>query len=645
MEVATFESEKAAQWDQESVAEGETSALAGTAGVQSPGNPQGMSNPASNYWSRNRGRGRGRGRGSDQRGGGIPRGLANADFNRGGSHPTSIRGGGSGRATSSTPQEGRLRDKKTGIDRPGRSSASQGITVKTVAWAKPPPLVTVAQKERSEEEAARIAAMKQYLRPPKADERFTAIGIYQWPLKATEPSKLLGDQLKDLNRLRTDWKIYIEWDAAKKCILIRSASPTGSGDIIEVMEGIRQATESARARSLTAAPLYIVAPPEFSVESTVLLATVDSVARSDGKKHLYDIRFCKQATTEQLKDYYPKMKEMAEINGERLHKELSTQLKLNKFFKNKMRMRINFGRLHLTHWQTSLSDCQQTFGEFVKMMGKRTRIASIFDNELDAQVVATLIQKIKTKTTMFLPFDGKLATLSDVEPVHIVLFTVETSSGKKYRIEADIDKVDGGYQSGCCRAFDIEERDPSLEIISMDIEKQVDWDLEIVRVTVSDKIYPSFESIVKNCLDKVGMRRHEGIFKGKVGERQDITGLCYPQVFAHAEPGLKILDTSLCSTYRYLTAGGYYCVELVMNRKWIGMDTRPEPTVASGVAVYHPNWDIDMDSIEHANYERSWPNDMSNFFPEKTKSSRGGLLGLTEVLEYMRRALSNPSLF
>jgi hypothetical protein len=92
-------------------------------------------------------------------------------------------------------------------------------------------------------------------------------------------------------------------------------------------------------------------------------------------------------------------------------------------------------------------------------------------DRLDAKVVATLVQKIKTKTTRFLPFDGKLAVLSDVEPVHIVNFTVATSSGKRYRIEADIDKVDGGYQSGCCRAFDIEERDPSLEIVSIDIEK------------------------------------------------------------------------------------------------------------------------------------------------------------------------------
>ncbi|KAM3081951.1 hypothetical protein ACMFMG_004411 [Clarireedia jacksonii] len=52
-------------------------------------------------------------------------------------------------------------------------------------------------------------------------------------------------------------------------------------------------------------------------------------------------------------------------------------------------------------------------------------------------------------------------------------------------------------------------------------------------------------------------------------------------------------------------------------------DTRPEPTMTSCVAVYHPNWDIDMDSIEHTNYERSWPEDMSNFFPEKTQSSSG----------------------
>jgi hypothetical protein len=313
-------------------------------------------------------------------------------------------------------------------------------------------------------------------------------GLYQWPLKTDRPETIFGEHLKDLDKLRTGWKVYVEWNAAKACILIRATSSTGSEDIIEVMEGIRQATESARAHSLTAAPLYIVMPPRFSCESTIVLATVDTVARSDGKKHLYSLRFCERADDEQLKDCYPKMKKMAETNEEKLQEELSTQLALNKLFKNKMRMRVNFGRVHLTHWQTELSDLRQTFAGFVKMMGKRTRIASVFEKEsvhilslgrknadmndrLDTKAVATVLQKIKTKTTMFLPYDGRLAALSDVEPVHIVIFTVETSSGKRYRIEADIDKVEGGYQSGCCRAFDIEERDPSLEIISIDIEK------------------------------------------------------------------------------------------------------------------------------------------------------------------------------
>ncbi|PQE24563.1 hypothetical protein CJF32_00007583 [Rutstroemia sp. NJR-2017a WRK4] len=266
------------------------------------------------------------------------------------------------------------------------------------------------------------------------------------------------------------------------------------------------------------------------------------------------------------------------------------------------------------------------------------------NDRLDAKVVATLVQKFKTKTTRFLPFDGKLAVLSDVEPVHVANFTVTTSSGKKYRIEADIDKVDGGYQSGCCRAFDIEERDPSLEIISIDIEKQVDWDLEIVRETVSDKMYPSFESLVKNCLDKDRMR-HERLFKANSEESQDRMGLYYPRIFAHPEPGLVILDTSLRSTYRYLTTGAFYCVELVMNRQWTEMDTKSEPRMTSGVSVYHTNWDADMESIEHTNYERDWKDDMSNFFPEKTQHSRGGLAGLTQVLEYMRGALSNPDSF
>lgn len=74
----SFESEKAALWDEESVVGGETSALAGTAGVRSPGKPQGMSDPQIDNGTRGSGRGRGRGRGSgrgnSQRANNITRG-------------------------------------------------------------------------------------------------------------------------------------------------------------------------------------------------------------------------------------------------------------------------------------------------------------------------------------------------------------------------------------------------------------------------------------------------------------------------------------------------------------------------------------------------------------------------------------------
>ncbi|PQE25534.1 hypothetical protein CJF30_00000248 [Rutstroemia sp. NJR-2017a BBW] len=288
---------------------------------------------------------------------------------------------GRGRGTDGRSREEAGRGNTTRGDKSGSSSVNQVAPRKAPAWAKPPPLVTVAQKDLSEEEAARAAAMKQFLKQPKADERFTAIGLYQWPRKSDVPAKIFGEQLKDLDKLRTGWRVYIDWNVARKCILIRATSPTGSEDVIEVMEGIRQAAESARAHSLTAAPLYIAVPPRSSAESTILLATVDTVARSDGKKHLYDIKFSEKATDEQLSECFAKMKKMVETNEDKLHNELSTQLALNKLFKNKMRMRVNFGRLHLTHWQTELSDSRQTFAGFVKMMSKRTRIASVFEKE------------------------------------------------------------------------------------------------------------------------------------------------------------------------------------------------------------------------------------------------------------------------
>lgn len=126
------------------------------------------------------------------------------------------------------------------------------------------------------------------------------------------------------------------------------------------------------------APIYIVATPQHSTESTLLVAQLDRVARSDGSKHVYDIKFSQQSSDEELKKQSRLNLSRERETARNIRTELSKSLNELKHLKDGMRMRVYFGELHLTHWQTVLTDGKQTYENFAKMM-KRTRTTGVFE--------------------------------------------------------------------------------------------------------------------------------------------------------------------------------------------------------------------------------------------------------------------------
>ncbi|KAB8289514.1 hypothetical protein EYC80_010674 [Monilinia laxa] len=639
--IATFESHAAAAWNTESEI-GDAEEVPTSANIVTTTNRVGMSATLvprglfrTNQTIRGRsngGRGRGggnrgvvRGRGIDSgvqgrgrradrnggrngsyRSGRGTRGDLSGNASRGGHHAVPT-GRGNGRSVESTPRGGCFRD-GTGLRaavpsvnhradseslcRPVVRARELGVNLST-GWAEPTRLLTDAHKEQLKFEAALCSNTKRFLQEPLDGEVFSAIGFYQWQLKEDNPQDLFRPQLKDLDHLKTTWRVYIDWNEAHNWFRIRAPSPAGQTEIIEVIRGIRHAVDSAHARAIMAATVYVVVPARYSINSTLLVALSDQFPRSDGAKHVYDIRFSKHSSDDELKNQIVSCSSKMEASVKEFRANLSKSLNELKHLKDWMQMQ--FRGLHED------------------------------DEAVDPQVVVYMMNKVRLNSDKFMVWSTLDYKLSEVKPRHVAVFIVQNSSGDMYQIEADIDKAHGGYQCGAVKVIEEDRRDKCMEIVTVDIEK-VDWNIEIISETAGTIIDSSFQDLVESCLQPFV---RTGLKAQLLEERQDKYNFTYPKIAPRSQPGLRVDKVTLQSIYRFKTITGGYCLEFTINRDWIGLNTVDEPEVSAGITMFHDQWDTEMESNEYSTADRDWQEDMSNFFPN------GGFKVFVEQLNYL----------
>ncbi|KAF7951887.1 hypothetical protein EAE96_007184 [Botrytis aclada] len=661
--LANYETHNAAAWCAESEAGDaeEAPTPANTFGVRSPVVRQESSRPTSvnrgtdtgrggrgrsiNNATRGRGRGtdsnvRGRGRGivdrgsghfGSHRGGGVTRGNLRGNAGRGGQHSVPT-GRGNGRLVEIAPRGGHSRD-GTGSSghvpsdnhradqeiprRPVKKDRGPGLNSST-GWAVPAGLMTEAKKLQLENDRSSRTNTARFLKKPVDGELFSAIGFYQWPPKRINPERLFGEQLKDLDHLKTTWKVFIQWNRTHRWLMISAPSPSSQTTIIEVIKGIRQAIDNAHARANMEETVFIVVPPRFSTESTLLEASISLV----GEKHLSDIKFSEMSSNEELNKQSPRRSLKVEATVEQFREQLSKHLNELTRLKDRMRMRVHFGELHLTRWQTALTDGTQSWDAFTMMMNcKGTR--GVFEKSVDPRAVIHMMADVKSKLNKFMVWSSTDYDLQDVKPKFVAMLAVQNSSGQMFQIEADIDTVYGGYQCGVVKVVEEELCNKCVEIVTVDIE-QVDWTIEIISETAGTVVDSSFQDLVQSCLQPYV---RTGLNTRRMEERKDKYGFVYPRITPRVQAGLRVEKVTLRSIYRFKTQKGGYCLEFTIDRNWNGLSTVADPDICAGVTVFHDLWDTDMEANDHTTMDRDWQKDMSNFFPA------GGFNGFVEELD------------
>lgn len=68
------------------------------------------------------------------------------------------------------------------------------------------------------------------------------------------------------------------------------------------------------------------------------------------------------------------------------------------------------------------------------------------------------------------------------------------------------------------------------------------------------------------------------------------------------------------SVIQYAFQGSGYILEITLNRTWDGPDAATEPGMTASVAMFHPQWDWEMESIEQSTDGRNWKRGLSTFF-------------------------------
>lgn len=134
--------------------------------------------------------------------------------------------------------------------------------------------------------------------------------------------------------------------------------------------------------------------------------------------------------------------------------------------------------------------------------------------------------------------------------------------------------------------------------------RQLDWAIDIVTDNEIDA------SELPTQLQKMV----EGSITTRSLIRLDSLGLPYPGVKPIPCSGATIKEVVVKSVIEYALNETDYVVELTLFRSWLGSDTRGDPILSTGVAMYHKDWDDEMGRLTATAGDRSWAEPLKTFF-------------------------------
>jgi hypothetical protein len=106
----------------------------------------------------------------------------------------------------------------------------------------------------------------------------------------------------------------------------------------------------------------------------------------------------------------------------------------------------------------------------------------------------------------------------------------------------------------------------------------------------------------------------------------------YPWVLPRHSTELQITKLVMRSVIQYALQSTGFVIEIAFYRTWDGPDTRDEPYIEAGISMYHPHWDMEMESNENTTQARNWKRGLGNFFEGGFDEFLNELRGIQKLL-------------
>ncbi|KAG9239466.1 hypothetical protein BJ875DRAFT_479369 [Amylocarpus encephaloides] len=504
----------------------------------------------------------------------------------------------------------------------GQSSSGEENQRRKVLWAPRQELVTtraaISRDIKAKDKERNLA----YEKPIEQTDQVAVKGFYLWPDMKLPPSHYLGARLEDLDHIRHEMKVWIEWEPRRRTIVV-SALLRKAGEradramteqtVINTINAIRQEFQDAKARQIAVTPMYLLVPPSV----TVMRKSVVPIRYQDG---LTMFEFDgERLPNEELEDYKLHRNALANGNIEKISKHIMKHLLALAPIKTWLRMRVYFGHLNLGEYPSSFRRGECGLSQFQGLLDNpRTQASALFDKKIPKAMTAlSLMVAVANKPDVFSSTNGVGCKIDETRTESTLCLFFRSTQGVSIRLEAEIERNEWYYQMGTVKIFRDNQRNKCLEIYAINIESKVDWSIEVI----TDKTIPD--------PDPEWFKLVDGAIKPEAKDRIDSLGLCYPTVTLSMKTGLPNVDSVVLRTKKqYKLKGSGYILEVTIYRQWNCRDTAKEPDVQASVSMYHPEWDIEMANIEGTTYVREWNKDLTQFFnngEDETHGVRGFL--------------------
>jgi hypothetical protein len=85
-----------------------------------------------------------------------------------------------------------------------------------------------------------------------------------------------------------------------------------------------------------------------------------------------------------------------------------------------------------------------------------------------------------------------------------------------------------------------------------------------------------------------------------------------------------------------------YVIEIAIYRTWY-QNTNSEPETDARVSMFHPQWDLDMESIENTTNQRIWDRGLNTFFDNGIEQDSNGFENFLAEVETIQGFLCDAA--